>query len=349
MSRPDSTARLLELLNRAYQQQPPADGPHCVDDQELMARWSADRLTAAETDQVLNHLSLCAECREVLATLIETDVWELPPLSIESDVADNDGHQEVHEDRLSLKSESSAASNPTAASPTQEHSSTETRREQSSSPPQQRRRFFSALLLVGAAAAAIALAMLWVPDPQPGPQLALLEHDFLSGRLDRDLDYSLAGVSRIKDVFLELPEPSAEERRWLQEFPEAIAGHPDLARELHEKWGQLLLRLRRHDEAREQFANAIKLEESSPQSHNGLGMIAFEYKQYAEARKHFEDALQYAPDDESVRVNLAITLQKLEQLDAALEIWQSVYGSSDDPQLKSDIESDIPQFRQDSP
>ena len=84
MTRPTSAERFRELLQLALATQPALEGPHVVDDQALLAHWSADRLTDAERDALINHLGACAECREILQSLIENDLLDLPTGSINS-------------------------------------------------------------------------------------------------------------------------------------------------------------------------------------------------------------------------------------------------------------------------
>lgn len=81
--------RLLEILQRSFAAQPIPDEPHVADDHALLMRWSDGGLSEPDREHLLDHLSRCPECRDVLQTLLECGVLQLPeagPDQFEHDV-----------------------------------------------------------------------------------------------------------------------------------------------------------------------------------------------------------------------------------------------------------------------
>ncbi|MCA9005525.1 MAG: tetratricopeptide repeat protein [Planctomycetaceae bacterium] len=53
-------------------------GPHLVDDDRLLNRWSMGALTKEEEEFLQSHLAQCAECRAIILNLLETGSLTLP-------------------------------------------------------------------------------------------------------------------------------------------------------------------------------------------------------------------------------------------------------------------------------
>ena len=69
---------LLELFRAAADSQPIPDGPHVVDDDELLTSWSLGLLSTSQHDRMLDHLAVCPRCRKELGELVREGIIELP-------------------------------------------------------------------------------------------------------------------------------------------------------------------------------------------------------------------------------------------------------------------------------
>ena len=71
---------VLSIFRSAIDSQPAPvpEGPHFVDDDELLARWASDQLTPDDREQIIDHLAVCPYCRNELAELIGDGVLESP-------------------------------------------------------------------------------------------------------------------------------------------------------------------------------------------------------------------------------------------------------------------------------
>lgn len=67
-----------ELLRRLFRQaadnQTVPSGPHVADDEELLACWADDLLSAPERDRLVEHLSQCPPCRRQVAEMLRAGV-----------------------------------------------------------------------------------------------------------------------------------------------------------------------------------------------------------------------------------------------------------------------------------
>jgi tetratricopeptide (TPR) repeat protein len=73
----------LEILRRAAQHQAVPDGPHPVDDEDLLLRWSLGDLTSREQAGILKHLAACRQCRTELAAMVRAGAIQLPEVESE--------------------------------------------------------------------------------------------------------------------------------------------------------------------------------------------------------------------------------------------------------------------------
>ena len=53
-------------------------GPHPVEDEYLMMRWSDDRLNELEEADLKNHLRICPQCKDHLTTLVNCKILDIP-------------------------------------------------------------------------------------------------------------------------------------------------------------------------------------------------------------------------------------------------------------------------------
>jgi tetratricopeptide (TPR) repeat protein len=65
------------------------------------------------------------------------------------------------------------------------------------------------------------------------------------------------------------------------------------------------------DEAAESFKSALKLDQTNPAAHYGLGQVAISKRSYAEAVDHFEKTLAQVPDANRVHYSLAMAYRGL--------------------------------------
>lgn len=73
--------RLLHLLRIVDRSSVPAAGPHIVDDDDLLDRWSAGDLTRVEHSGLLQHVTLCAECSDILQEMLLAEALEFPAVA----------------------------------------------------------------------------------------------------------------------------------------------------------------------------------------------------------------------------------------------------------------------------
>lgn len=78
MSDASSQELLSRLLQDAYAGQPVPEGPHVMEDDDLLARWSQDVLSSEERSRIIDHLAVCPECRDDLTAMVNTGVLQLP-------------------------------------------------------------------------------------------------------------------------------------------------------------------------------------------------------------------------------------------------------------------------------
>ena len=61
-------------------------------------------------------------------------------------------------------------------------------------------------------------------------------------------------------------------------------------------YGEVLLRLKRHEEAIKQYMTALQYDKSNADLHYNLGVVYLDLQQHQRAMNHFNDALHIAPD-----------------------------------------------------
>ena len=80
MNSPRSHDAFRDLLTDIANAQPTPQGPHVADDDELLARWSAGYLSAAECRGITDHLAHCRRCSAQVAGMIQCGALA-PPLA----------------------------------------------------------------------------------------------------------------------------------------------------------------------------------------------------------------------------------------------------------------------------
>lgn len=83
------------------------------------------------------------------------------------------------------------------------------------------------------------------------------------------------------------------------------------------RWGRLLIRLDRLDEAARQFRTVAELSPESPEPHIGLGRIAVSNGEHVEARAHFQRAVAVSQWNKAAHLELARVHHLLGEIEAA--------------------------------
>jgi tetratricopeptide (TPR) repeat protein len=86
--------------------------------------------------------------------------------------------------------------------------------------------------------------------------------------------------------------------------------------------GQFLLSLGRLEDAATVFAAVLRAHPDNADAHTGLGLAAYQERDYPAARRHFEAAVRLRPDDSACQINLAMTLDRLNRPAEARSHWQ---------------------------
>jgi tetratricopeptide (TPR) repeat protein len=100
----------------------------------------------------------------------------------------------------------------------------------------------------------------------------------------------LAGLAAVHERRLKWAEANALLRQWVEIDPESAVAHQRL--------GQTLFRLNRHEDALAEFTTARKIDPASNHPQVWMGQLYMVEKNVAEARKAFEQAYAAEPDNE---------------------------------------------------
>jgi tetratricopeptide (TPR) repeat protein len=86
--------------------------------------------------------------------------------------------------------------------------------------------------------------------------------------------------------------------------------------------GQFLLALGRLDAARAVFEDVLMSHPDDGDAHTGLGLVAYQQRDYPTALTHFQAAVKQGPEDAAAHLNLAMTLERLDRKAEALPHWR---------------------------
>jgi len=152
--------------------------------------------------------------------------------------------------------------------------------------------------------------------------------------------YELDGSSPRKSI----PVVDNTVERLRKEFRQAVREHPD-AIGLRLNYGQFLLSLDcleaqgNQDGAKEQFQEALVLDDRSLLARLGLGLVEFERGKYAQALAQFEAVLQIDPENLAGHLNAAVCLAQLGRPAEADAHLRRAWQLTDDPLLRTAIEA----------
>ncbi len=164
----------------------------------------------------------------------------------------------------------------------------------------------------------------------------LAMNDQLFGR------YSLTGRSLKKSLTFSTSsrEITQEEQRILDGYRQAVAEHPDSV-ELATSYGEWLLKVERHSEAETQFRMALQTQADHVAAHAGIGVALFEQGRHEPALAELVQAHQLAPRNNTITLNLAITLEASGRAADALPMWRELQTATTDEDLKRAIEQHL--------
>lgn len=160
------------------------------------------------------------------------------------------------------------------------------------------------------------------------------EYVLAQGGLLTDYGYNMDGSSSQKA----LPEVDQAIEHLLSELAQAVTEHPHGV-ELKLNYGQLLLNLKRLEEAREQFTAALALAPDDALTRLGMGLVEFERGAYEKALLQFERAAALAPKNPSACMNAAMCLEQLGRHAEAQSYWRRAAALTDDAKLRQQIEA----------
>jgi tetratricopeptide (TPR) repeat protein len=162
-----------------------------------------------------------------------------------------------------------------------------------------------------------------------GPTTALGEEYGKLGQLYHA--YSLFAAAR--DCYLNATQLAPKDFRWLyllakldhqegrfdgaiRRFHLARTLRPDYVA-VHVNLGNIFLELNRLEDAQQSFSAALKIDNTNPAAHYGLGQVALSKRSYAEAIDHFEKTLAQVPGANRVHYSLAMAYRGLGDADKA--------------------------------
>lgn len=97
--------------------------------------------------------------------------------------------------------------------------------------------------------------------------------------------------------------------------------------EAHRRIGFLYMDTNRIDEAYEAFLEATRLGITTPSVFVALGDIESDREDFEGARRHYEQANQLVPDDDDIRLRLALVLREQEEFADAIDLLEELPGA----------------------
>jgi len=349
------------LFRNSAAKQPSPDRDHPVDDDELLARFSAGMLTDDEQQALIAHLADCSACRDEWSQRVDAGAISLPaPPETAPSLAPRTikiGQRYVIaavaacmliaaiagywagltqsplaqlENQVRLEQYDAAVE---TAGQIRWDDLSDVDREQ-------------AYILVESAAYQASLQHLGAgrfdrvqtivqQTDRLGLQSAQLQNLKLQAMRKIPAEYALAFAfedSQLDYGYLidgapnprkSLPTLSEETDQLENAYAELVDRYPDAA-PLRINFGQFLLRQGDVEFAGEQFYAALQADPISAEALLGLGMADYALEDFLSAKVQFEDVLEAEPGHLAARVNLAMTLQQLNDRPAALQQWRLV-------------------------
>ena len=350
---------LRSVFRSVLDDQAEPDSPHVVDDDNLLARWDADLMTADDRRQIIDHLAVCPRCRHELADLVRAGV--IAPIDRAGlPLRQRDRRRLISpatwtiaiaasllvamggilwlisvprrglvlaqlEDSVRLGRYNDALQEAKALSRKELH-------------PEERRRAQALCEEAGYRAAESALGN---SDWGAVERIESLASSLSAGS-SRLLNLSLQAQQEIpnasslayegslldqgfapsgRSLRKSLPFEDEATKHLCEQYAQAVQRYPqDMSLRLN--LGQLLWELGRTDEAEAQFQAARQLDVQNPNARLGLGLVEYRRHHYQQALEHFEAALREDPRNLAARINAAACLEQLGRPDDAQKEWE---------------------------
>ncbi|MGF1580750.1 MAG: tetratricopeptide repeat protein [Gemmataceae bacterium] len=361
--------KLLALIRKSGQRQPIPDEPHVAQDASLLASWADGHAGQQTLQRIFSHLARCYQCRQELKELIaigalelcqgQADVtfvaiwrrvttfsvvlalaasifllvWIWPPLP---ELGPVDRLQSLVESQQYAQALDYADQLPEDLD------------------PKSQKRVVRLLEKSGYQLAKKQLAQKHFDKVSPLLK-DLARQGIDSGRLSNlrlqsedgvPTEMTLASVAPLTEFGYEvdgfapamgLPMLGAKAKKQRDRWEKAVQEHPDSVR-LRLNLGYVLLKnWNESDLAGDQFGKVLELDQENTTAHLGLGIVAFQKKQYEKAKAEFVAALKSEPNNPALHLNLAMTLEQLGQQQAARDSWHRFLSLSDDERLSAQV------------
>ena len=286
--------RLLQLMQAVDTSASQSDGPHFVDDDQLLDRWSASELTPAEHSEIISHLARCRECSLIVQEMIDAEAFVLP-----AQVRD------VDEETARLDASWATASN------------------QSS-----RRNRLRVLMSIAACVFVAAFGFFATRGSgtlDPDLLLAQADHAQLTHYLtESEFGSIAAGVKGTGSVFV--PSNADLDRRL--EDAKAEIGRKSADRVARLNFGQLLLEDGRLDEALDEFEVVLARDADNVPAKLGQAMVWFRQQKVAAAERVFASLESDESIGAAAGLNRVICLLTLDRKEDAAAIWKTLPPSA---------------------
>ena len=326
----DLLNNLLQQVDAAAQADPPNDHP----DEEILAMFSEGELTGDERSVVVDHLAACVPCRKLVSQVLIA--------------GQEDAVATIAPSRRSIF------------------------------------RQWLPVVLAVAALVLVAIALQFFAPPA-GPQLAennvyeQASRLLATGEFDdvRELvaDAGQRGVSSGRLTSLDvqairrIPDPLALAAAGrLSDFGYGIGGvvamgPPDSSVDLESteqrleqvssesfeaalNRGHVLLAMGNADEALIVFGQLVNDSTDEPLAWLGRGLANYMRNDFAAAAVDFRESLRLEPNQVATRINLAMTLEELDDIPGALQIWRELLAEPISEEEKQQIQQNITELEQ---
>lgn len=304
MSKQDETAtelgsgalgRIIQAMNRNAAT---VDGPHFVDDDELLDRWSLTQLSKEEHQQIIAHLARCSECADTVRKMIENDALDFPAPDDTPHEVDDAGKTVSEDPRVELPRNKTVTRSRTRS------------------------------VLVTAACLLIAvtgyLVFRQTQFTEPDVLLAQANYGTLTHYLtEAEFGAVVTGQhTKGPGTIVLVPRDSDREER-IQEAHAAKQETPD-SLSVRLNYGQVLLEDGQLDEALAEFEFVLSRDPANASAQLAQGMVWFRQKKTAQAAAQFESLAGDDTYGDSATVNQVLCLIALNQKDQAAQLWQAV-------------------------
>jgi hypothetical protein len=364
---------IRSILRSALDAQPPAEGPHVVEDENLLACLEENLLTPDERRKIVEHLAACPRCRSELAELVQANVIgasaiaasprKTRPIALkaavfvlaaavflcivgiplierlvrgpESQIAQL--QENVRQGRYAKVLEDAGALLKQELSEDQRTQAERLRDEAG---------YHVALSELGKGNWD-RVKQLQSSLPQPtGGGSRILNLRLQAEREIPDestlnykgslLDHGFKPIGRSKA----LPPETEAITSLSNDFAKAVTENPENV-SLRLNYGELLWERRLSGPAKVQFEEVLRLEPDNLEARLGLGLVAFTDRSYEQALRRFGEVLDRDEDLLAAHVNAALCLERLARPEEATRHWQYVRDHTEDASLRQSVDKHL--------